>query len=126
MFLFCQQALSRGVPFPRLDLVVCRTLLISRKPELQQLVLDLFAYSLHQTNGFLFLGKAETARPTKATFELINKKWKIYRCKSGPITLPQREGSSRLLRTVSDRPDFMRPLAGYEKQTANPPEQPAP
>jgi hypothetical protein len=39
-------------------------------------VLDLFAYSLHQSHVFLFLGKAETARPTKATFELVNKRWK--------------------------------------------------
>src|SRR5437588_7722092 len=115
MVIFGHQDLSRGVPFPRIDLVVCRNLLIYLKPELQQLVLDLFAYSLHQTNGFLFLGKAETARPTKGAFDLVNKKWKIYRCKSGPITLPQREGSSRSPQSVSDRPDFMRPLAGYEK-----------
>jgi len=27
--------------------------------------------------AFLFLGKAETARPTKGAFELINKRWKI-------------------------------------------------
>ena len=126
MVVFAQHNVIKDAPFTRVDLVSCRNLLIYLKPELQQLVLDLFAYSLHQTNGFLFLGKAETARPTKGTFDLINKKWKIYRCKSGPITLPQREGSSRLLPSVSDRPDFMRPLAGYEKQMANLQEQPAP
>lgn len=82
--IFGQQDISRGVPFPRIDLVTCRNLLIYLKPELQQVVLDLFAYSLHQTRGYLFLGKAETTRPTKATFELVNKKWKIYRCLGGP------------------------------------------
>ena len=87
--IFGHQDLSHGVPFPRIDLVVCRNLLIYLKPELQQTVLDLFAFSLHQTGGYLFLGKAETARPTKATFEQVNKKWKIYHCMSGPITLPQ-------------------------------------
>jgi two-component system, chemotaxis family, CheB/CheR fusion protein len=51
-------------------------------------VLDLFAYSLQQNRGYLFLGKAETARPTKANFELIDKKWKIYRCSGGPLSLP--------------------------------------
>jgi len=86
--IFGTQDLSRGIPFPRMDMVVCRNLLIYLKPDLQQDILDLFAYSLHQTHGFLFLGKAETARPTKASFELINKKWKIYRCTSGPMTLP--------------------------------------
>lgn len=86
--IFGQQDINRGVPFPRIDLVSCRNLLIYLKPELQQGVLDLFAYSLHQTRGFLFLGKAETARPTKANFDLINKKWKIYRCLGGPLAFP--------------------------------------
>jgi two-component system, chemotaxis family, CheB/CheR fusion protein len=85
MIVFGQQDLSRGVPFPRIDLVVCRNLLIYFKAELQQEVLDLFAYSLHQSGGHLFLGKAETARPSKAVFELVNKKWKVYRCISGPL-----------------------------------------
>lgn len=85
--IFGEQDISRGVPFPRIDLVSCRNLLIYLKPDLQQVVLDLFAYSLHQSYGYLFLGKAETARPTKAAFELVNKKWKIYRCLSGPVAL---------------------------------------
>jgi two-component system, chemotaxis family, CheB/CheR fusion protein len=86
--IFGQQDISRGVPFPRIDLVTCRNLLIYLKPELQQIVLDLFAYSLHQSSGYLFLGKAETTRPTKASFELVNKKWKIYRCLHGPLAFP--------------------------------------
>jgi two-component system, chemotaxis family, CheB/CheR fusion protein len=86
--IFGQQDISRGVPFPRIDLVVCRNVLIYLKPELQQTVLDLFAYSLHQSHGYLFLGKAETARPTRSSFELVNKKWKIYRCLGGPLGFP--------------------------------------
>lgn len=89
--IFGQQDISRGVPFPRIDLVTCRNLLIYLKPELQQMVLDLFAFSLQQSQGFLFLGKAETARPTKSIFELINKKWKIYRCLGGPLAFPLQE-----------------------------------
>jgi two-component system CheB/CheR fusion protein len=91
--IFGEQDISRGVPFPRIDLVSCRNLLIYLKPDLQQVALDLFAYSLHQSRGYLFLGKAETTRPTKATFELINKKWKIYRCQGGSLTFPLHEGS---------------------------------
>jgi len=86
--IFGHQDITHGVPFPRIDLVSCRNLLIYLKPELQQVVLDLFAYSLHPSHGFLFLGKAETARPGKANFDLINKKWKIYRCLGGPPALP--------------------------------------
>jgi two-component system CheB/CheR fusion protein len=91
--IFGQQDISHGVPFPRIDLVTCRNLLIYLKPDLQQVVLDLFAYSLHQSRGYLFLGKAETARPTKAMFELVNKKWKIYRCLGGSMAFPLHENS---------------------------------
>jgi two-component system CheB/CheR fusion protein len=91
--IFGQQDISRGVPFPRIDLVTCRNLLIYLKPDLQQVVLDLFAYSLHQSNGYLFLGKAETARPNKPTFELVNKKWKIYRCLGGSMAFPLQDSS---------------------------------
>jgi len=92
--IFGQQDISRGVPFPHIDLVACRNLLIYLKPELQQIVLDLFAYSLHQSQGYLFLGKAETTRPTKASFELVNKKWKIYRCLGGPLAIPLHDPSA--------------------------------
>ena len=88
MVIFGQQDISRGVPFPRIDLVVCRNLLIYFKPQLQQDVLDRFAYSMHRTKGFLFLGKAETARPSRATFQQVNKKWKVYQCTAGPFTAP--------------------------------------
>jgi two-component system, chemotaxis family, CheB/CheR fusion protein len=88
MVIFGQQDISRGVPFPRIDLVVCRNLLIYFKPELQQEVLDRFAFSMHLTKGYLFLGKAETARPSRATFHLVNKKWKVYQCMAGPFAAP--------------------------------------
>lgn len=88
MVIFGQQDLSRAAPFPRIDLVVCRNLLIYFKPELQQDVLDLFACALHQNAGYLFLGKAETARPARGSFDLIDKRWKIYRCLSGPLAAP--------------------------------------
>ncbi|HEU4869498.1 MAG TPA: CheR family methyltransferase, partial [Pyrinomonadaceae bacterium] len=101
--IFGQQDISRGVPFPRIDLVVCRNLLIYLKPELQQTVLDLFAYSLHQSQGYLFLGKAETARPTKASFELVNKKWKIYRCLGGPFAFPMTQQQQNAAPAPNDR-----------------------
>src|SRR5205823_6637508 len=74
MVIFGQQDLGRGAPFPRIDFVVCRNLLIYFKPELQQAILNVFAYSLHQTHGYLFLGHAEAVRPAQANFEMVNKK----------------------------------------------------
>ncbi len=104
MVIFGEQDLSRGVPFPRIDLVICRNLLIYFKPELQQTVLDIFAYSLQQAGGYLFLGQAETVRPSKAVYELVNKRWKIYRCLSGPLPLLNRPVARLPATLPPDRP----------------------
>jgi two-component system CheB/CheR fusion protein len=101
--IFGHQDITHGVPFPRMDLVSCRNLLIYLKPELQQVVLDLFAYSLQPSHGFLILGKAETARPSKANFDLVDKKWKIYRCLGGPAALPAHPAMSTRARQYDMR-----------------------
>lgn len=72
MVIFGQQDLSRSAPFPRIDLVLCRNVLIYFTPELQDTVLSQFAFSLYP-NGYLFLGKAETVRPVQTFYELVNK-----------------------------------------------------
>ena len=79
MVIFGQQDLSRSAPFPRIDLVLCRNVLIYFTPELQDYVLNQFAFSLNP-GGYLFLGKAETVRPTQQHYELTNKHWKVYKC----------------------------------------------
>ncbi len=79
MVIFGQQDLTRSAPFPRIDLIMCRNVLIYFTPELQDYVLTQFAFSL-MPGGYLFLGKAETVRPTQTYFELVNKHWKLYRC----------------------------------------------
>lgn len=107
--IFGEQDISRGVPFPRINLVSCRNLLIYLKQDLQQTVLDLFAYSLHHSQGYLFLGKAETARPTKATFELVNKRWKIYRCLGGPFALPTQDSSIQAGNNTNEHDSRLQP-----------------
>ncbi len=89
MVIFGQQDLSRSAPFPRIDLVLCRNVLIYFTPELQEYVLNQFAFSL-SPGGYLFLGKAETVRPTQSFYELINKRWKVYRCKEGALPTARR------------------------------------
>ncbi len=78
MVIFGLQDLSRSAPFPRIDLVLCRNVLIYFTPELQDYILKQFAFSLN-AHGYLFLGKAETVRPTQTYYELLNKQWKVYR-----------------------------------------------
>jgi len=87
--IFGQQDLSRSAPFPRIDLVLCRNVLIYFTPELQEYVLNQFAFSLGP-GGYLFLGKAETVRPIQSFYELVNKHWKVYRC-TGNVLLAARQ-----------------------------------
>ena len=64
-------------------------------PELANYVLSQFAYSL-RANGYLFLGKAETVRPNQASYELVSKRWKMYRsAQAAPSRLPTQHFSNR-------------------------------
>jgi len=89
MVIFGQQDLSRSAPFPRINLVLCRNVLIYFAPELQDYVLHQFAFSL-APGGYLFLGKAESIRPAQSYYELVNKQWKVYLCTSTAMPLARR------------------------------------
>ncbi len=102
MVIFGQQDLSRSAPFPRIDLVLCRNVLIYFTPELQEYVLNQFAFSL-SPNGYLFLGKAETVRPTQSFYELVNKHWKVYRCTGNALPMTRRQSLSELSTSRLDR-----------------------
>ncbi len=91
--IFGQQDLSRSAPFPHIDLVLCRNVLIYFTPELQDYVLNQFAFSL-SPGGYLFLGKAETVRPNQSYYELVNKHWKVYHCTGNALPAIRRPGPS--------------------------------
>jgi two-component system CheB/CheR fusion protein len=59
MVTFATQNVIMDPPFTKLDILVCRNLLIYLEPELQKKLLPLFHYSLNP-GGVLFLGNAET------------------------------------------------------------------
>lgn len=59
MVIFGQQDLTRSAPFPRIDLLLCRNVLIYFTPELQDYVLAQFAFSL--TPGGYFLESCSCA-----------------------------------------------------------------
>ncbi len=63
-------------PFPNIDLLSCRNVLIYMKPVLQKKVLATFSYALRQ-NGFLFLGKSENSG-LSGTFEAISKSANVF------------------------------------------------
>jgi two-component system, chemotaxis family, CheB/CheR fusion protein len=59
---FGEHDLGARAPFPNIDLVMCRNVLIYFTGELQNRALQLFAFSLRE-DGYLVLGKAETTNP---------------------------------------------------------------
>jgi two-component system CheB/CheR fusion protein len=78
MCLFSTHNLIKDPPFSRLDLIVCRNLLIYLEADIQKHVTTLFHYSL-RPDGYLFLGPAEGVSGPPDLFAVIDKKHKIYR-----------------------------------------------
>jgi two-component system CheB/CheR fusion protein len=78
---FARQDLTRDPPFSKLDLVVCRNVLIYLAPTLQRKLLNVFHYSL-RPSGYLMLGHAETTGPYTDLFAIANKRHRIYRKKA--------------------------------------------
>jgi two-component system CheB/CheR fusion protein len=78
--IFATQNVVRDPPFTRLDLISCRNLLIYLNAELQRRLLPLFHYAL-KPGGLLLLGPSESIGGLDDLFEVVDKKWKIYRRK---------------------------------------------
>lgn len=75
---FAEHDLTADPPFPRMDLVSCRNVLIYLRPNVQQRVLRALHFAL-RTEGFLFLGGSESVGPARELFSTISRNWRIYR-----------------------------------------------
>jgi len=75
---FVRHNLLQDPPFVRIDLAVCRNLLIYLTPPLQEKALALLAGCLNP-GGFLFLGSAETPKAESLGLETVDRKWRIFR-----------------------------------------------
>ena len=82
---FSRQDLTRDPPFSKLDLIVCRNLLIYLGYPLQRKVMTVFHYGL-KPSGFLMLGRSETTSAHADLFTLVDKKQKIYSKKPAVLT----------------------------------------
>lgn len=76
--LFTGHNLLQDPPFSKLDLVLCRNLLIYLQRPLQERVFETFHYAL-RPNGYLFLGSAESPESITMLFETVDKQYRIYR-----------------------------------------------
>lgn len=78
MVVFAQQNVIMDPPFTRLDILLCRNLLIYIENELQKRLISIFHYSL-KPGGILVLGNAEAISDTLGRFKSIEGKLKIYK-----------------------------------------------
>jgi len=78
MVTFATQNVVMDPPFTKLDILVCRNLLIYLTPELQKKLLQLFHYSLNP-GGVLFLGSSETISTFTYLFTPLNIKTRLFR-----------------------------------------------
>ncbi|MCC6313158.1 MAG: PAS domain-containing protein, partial [Thermomicrobiales bacterium] len=100
---FGEHDLGHRAPFPRIDLVLCRNVLIYFTPELQRRALHLFAFSLRQ-GGWLVLGKAETVNPLPEFFALDQPRLKVYRRVGEASPIPPNRVFDIATSTMSARP----------------------
>lgn len=78
MVTFATQNVIMDPPFTKLDILICRNLLIYLPPELQKKLLPLFHYSLNP-GGILFLGSAETVSAYPHLFAALSLKLRLFR-----------------------------------------------
>jgi len=85
LVVFAPHNVLSNPPFTRLDLIVCRNLLIYFDTTLQKKLLPTFHYAL-RPGGLLFLGPSETTGSLDDLFESVDRKWKIYRRKEASLS----------------------------------------
>jgi two-component system CheB/CheR fusion protein len=84
---FGEHDLAQRAPFPNIDLVMCRNVLIYFTKELQQRVLQLFTFSL-QGGGYLIVGKAESTSPLHDYFVMYNQQPRVYKREGDRVLIP--------------------------------------
>jgi two-component system CheB/CheR fusion protein len=85
MVLFAQHDVILDPPFTRLDILICRNLLIYFDPVLQRKLMPLFHYCLRD-QGILMLGSSETIGRTGDLFAAIETRQRLYKRHGRNIT----------------------------------------
>ena len=89
MCVLAKQNLIKDPPFSKVDLISCRNVLIYLGTPLQQRVLSILYYAL-KPGGFLLLGNSESIGTHGTSFELEDKKRKLYSKKlTEPVPVPR-------------------------------------
>jgi two-component system CheB/CheR fusion protein len=103
LMVFGEHDLGERAPFPRIDLILCRNVLIYFTAPMQQVALETFAFSL-RPGGRLALGLSETVMALPEPFEEEHARLHVYRRLPGGYAIPPM------------RPAVLRPRRGQESQ----------
>lgn len=124
MLVFGEHDLSRRAPFPRIDLVLCRNVLIYFTPPLQRRALELFGFSL-RNGGYLVLGKSETVNPLGEHFAIDQARLKVFRRigDRGQVLRPQVQDAMALppIRSLTPRSSVLGSMPRATRGHAGPP-----
>jgi two-component system CheB/CheR fusion protein len=85
---FAPQDLVRDPPFSKLDLIICRNVLIYLEPAQQGRILEVFHFALNPA-GVLFLGKSESLGQQADLFEPVSRSHRIFRRIGTTTRLPR-------------------------------------
>ncbi len=87
MIVFGEHDLGQRAPFPRIDLILCRNVLIYFTSPLQQRALQMFTYALRE-GGYLVLGNSETPGRFTALYTTDRTVGKIFQRTAEPVPMP--------------------------------------
>ena len=82
---FATQNVVSDPPFTRMNLVVCRNLLIYLQDNAQSSAISGFRFAL-QDRGLMMLGPSETVGKMSPGFDVINKDWRLFRKNQVPVS----------------------------------------
>src|SRR5205085_11144654 len=92
--IFARQDLTKDPPFPRLDLIICRNVLIYLAAPVQARILNTFHRAL-RPDGFLVVGASEGLSKADHLFAPLERSLKIYSKVTEPAALPSEVGSAQ-------------------------------
>ncbi len=86
LLVFASHNLLKHPPFTKVDLIVCRNVLIYLNSDAQASILPLFHHAL-RPHGILFLGPSETLGRFSGVFEKLDPRWKLFARLDAPASV---------------------------------------
>jgi two-component system CheB/CheR fusion protein len=121
--LFTNHNVMRDPPFSRQHLIACRNVLIYLQRPVQDMVFDIFHYSLNP-DGYLFLGSSESAEHLTDLFSVVDKSHRLYQARPLPGERPSVPVLQQSVRRVPRGSRRAERFSGMRLQTARFMEEP--